>query len=238
MQDNNNRYGKGYFDENDHKRGIVLNRGLTGVFALMFLGLLSTAAVALFVATSPAAMRFVFGSNISFWIFLLAPLALVMFAFPRVWNMTSSAAFLLFFAYALLNGVTFAAIFFMYDLGTIALAFFSAAGMFAAMAVYGAVTKADLSGIGSFLFMGLIGIIIASILNWFFANDTLDILISYAGVAIFLGLTAYHVQNIKQMMAQSDGKAPAGVMVMGALHLYLAFINLFFFILRILGRRR
>ena len=238
MQDNNNRYGKGYFDENDHKRGVVLNQGLTGVFALMFLGLLSTATVALFVATSPVAMRFVFGSNISYWIFLLAPLALVMFAFPRVWNMSSSAAFLLFFVYALLNGVTFAVIFFAYDLGTIALAFFSAAGMFAAMAVYGAVTKADLSGMGSFLFMGLIGIIIATIINIFFANDMLDMVISYAGVAIFLGLTAYDVQKIKRMMADAGGKASTGVIVMGALHLYLDFINLFLFLLRIFGRRR
>ena len=238
MQDNNNRYGKGYFDENDHKRGIILNRGLSGVFALMFLGLLCTAAVALFVATNVSVLAFVFGSQFTFFAFLLAPLGLVWLVFPRIWNMSAPAAFSVFFLYALLNGVTLAFIFFAYDLGTVALAFFSAAGMFAAMALYGAITKADLSSIGSFLFMGLIGVIIASVINMFFANDTLDILISYAGVAIFLGLTAYDVQKIKAQMADADGKAPAAVVVYGALHLYLDFMNLFLFLLRILGRRR
>ena len=238
MQDNNNRFGKGYFDENDHKGGIILNQGLTGVFALMFLGLLCTATVAFFVATNTAALNFVFGSQIVFWGFLLAPLALVWLVFPRIWNMSAPAAFGLFFVYALVNGVTLAFIFFAYDLGTIALAFFSASGMFAAMALYGAITKADLSSMGSFLFMGLIGIIIASVINWFFASDALDVLISYAGIAIFLGLTAYDVQKIKRQMADSGGRAPAAVMVYGALHLYLDFMNLFLFILRLLGRRR
>ena len=233
----NDEYGKGYFDENDHKRGLVLNRGLAGVFGLMFLGLLASAAAAFFTLQSPAMMHFVFNTN-AIWLFLLAPFALVLFAFPRVWSMAPGAAFFLFFVYALLNGVTLSVIFLVYDLGIITLAFLSAAGMFGVMAIYGAVTKSDLSGIGSFLMMGLFGVIIASVLNWFFANTMLDMIISYAGIAIFLGLTAYDVQRLKHQMEFHGGNAPAGVIVMGALHLYLDFINIFLFLLRLLGRRR
>ena len=229
--------GKGYFDENDYNRGIVRSRGLAGVFGLMFLGLLATAGSALYTLYTPALFNLVFGTN-AFYFFLFAPLALVIFAFPRVWHMPSGAAFALFFVYALINGVTLSVIFLAYDLGTIYLAFFGAAGMFGVMAIYGSVTKADLSGVGSFLFMGLIGVIIASVLNWFFASDGLDMLISYAGIAIFLGLTAYDVQRLQRAMNEHRGEAPTGVMVMGALHLYLDFINIFLFLLRLLGRRR
>ena len=231
------QYGSGLFNENDHKRALTLNRGLAGVFGLMFLGLLASAFSAFFTLSSPAIYNLVYGSNL-FYVFLFAPLVLVFFAFPRVWNMAPGAAILLFFVFALLNGVTLSVIFIIYDLGTIALAFLSAAGMFGVMAIYGAVTKADLSGIGSLLFMGLFGIIIASILNWFFASTMLDTLISYAGIAIFLGLTAYDVQRLKREMTAHAGTAPAGLMVMGALHLYLDFINIFLFLLRLLGRRR
>lgn len=230
--------GKGYFDEQDYRRGTgAAARGLSGVFALMFLGLLASAVSALFTLSSPFMFNLVFGSQAGL-VFAFLPLLVVMLVFPRVWHMSPGAAFTVFFVYALLNGVGLSVIFLMYDLGTIALAFFSAAGMFGVMAVYGRVTRADLSGMGSMLFMGLIGIVIASVLNWFFANDTLDMFISYAGIAIFLGLTAYDVQRIKRSMIEHGGRAPAAVMVMGALHLYLDFLNIFLFLLRLLGRRR
>ena len=233
MQDH--RHGKGHFDENDYKRGIALN-GLAGVFALMFLGLLASAGAAFFTLNTPALLNLIFSGGAATWIFLLAPLGLVMFAFPRVWKMSPASAILLFFVYALLNGLTLSAIFLIYDMGTITLAFLSAAGMFGVMAIYGGLTKADLSGIGSFLMMGLFGIIIASVLNIFLGNDMMDMLISYAGIAIFLGLTAYDVQRLKHAMSQSPGNA--GVMVLGALHLYLDFLNIFLFLLRLMGRRR
>jgi len=233
MQDH--RRGKGHFDENDYKRGIALN-GLAGVFALMFLGLLASAGAAFFTLNTPALLNLIFSGGAATWIFLLAPLGLVMFAFPRVWKMSPASAILLFFVYALLNGLTLSAIFLIYDMGTITLAFLSAAGMFGVMAIYGGLTKADLSGIGSFLMMGLFGIIIASVLNIFLGNDMMDMLISYAGIAIFLGLTAYDVQRLKHAMSQSPGNA--GVMVLGALHLYLDFLNIFLFLLRLMGRRR
>lgn len=230
-----NRHGKGHFDENDYKRGIAIN-GLAGVFALMFLGLLASAGAAFFTLSSPTLLNLVFSGGAATWIILLAPLGLVIFAFPRVWKMAPASAFLLFFVYAILNGLTLSAIFLVYDMGTITLAFLSAAGMFGVMAIYGGITKADLSGMGSFLMMGLFGIIIASVLNIFLGNDMMDMLISYAGIAIFLGLTAYDVQRLKHAMSQSPGNA--GVMVLGALHLYLDFLNIFLFLLRLMGRRR
>ena len=235
MNDNNN-YGKGYFDEGDQGSKSILSRGLTGVFALMFLGLLTSAASAFLTLSSPLMANLVFGSEMGFFAFLIAPLLLVMFAFPRVWKLSAGAALSIFFLYAFLNGLTLAVIFLAYDLGTITLAFGSAAIMFGTMAVYGAVTKADLSGFGSMLFMGLIGIIAASVLNWFFASSALDTIISYAGVVVFLGLTAYDTQKIKVQMDEHGNHA--GIMVLGALHLYLDFLNIFLFLLRLFGRRR
>jgi len=233
-----NKYGNGYFDEAAQNRGLAISRGMAGVFGLMFLGLLASAASAVFTLSSPFMWNLVFGSSVGFWAFLIAPFLLVAFAFPRVWSMSPGAAFGLFLFYALLNGVTLSVIFLAYDLGTITLAFASAAGMFGVMAVYGAVTKADLSGVGSFLFMGLIGIIIATVINFFFASDALDMLISYAGIAIFLGLTAYDVQRIQTAMNDPANPNPTGVAVTGALHLYLDFLNIFLFLLRLMGRRR
>ncbi|MCL2843780.1 MAG: Bax inhibitor-1/YccA family protein [Oscillospiraceae bacterium] len=233
-----NEYGKGIFDENEHNRGRTFVSGMAGVYGLMFLGLLASAAAAMFTLSSDFMWSLVFGHQFGFWAFLFAPLLLVMFAFPRVWGMSPGAALGLFFVYALINGLTLAVIFLAYDMGTIFLAFFSAAGMFGVMAVYGALTKADLSGMRSFLLMGLFGIIIASVLNFFFANGMLDMIISYVGIAIFLGLTAYDVQRIQRAMNDPNNPNPTGVAVLGALHLYLDFLNIFLFMLRILGRRR
>jgi len=174
----------------------------------------------------------------AFYVFLFAPFLLVLFAFPRVWGMSTGGAILLFVFYALLNGVTLSVIFIVFDLGTIVLAFAAAAGMFGVMAIYGALTKADLSGVGSFLLMGLFGFIIASVLNWFIVSDTMDMLITYGGIAIFLGLTAYDVQRLKRAMNEHAGNAPTGVIVMGALHLYLDFINILLLLLRLFARRR
>ena len=224
--------------EEDMRRGINLSRSLSGVFALMFLGLLASGFSAFFTLQSPFMANLVFGSQYGFLGFAVAPILLVLFVFPRVWNMSLAAGCLLFFFYALLNGVTLSVIFLVFDLGTITLAFLSAAGMFGVMALYGTLTKADLSGVGSLLIMGLFGVIIATVINFFLASDMLEMLICYAGIAVFLGLTAYDVQRIKRMTQEQPHLSSSGVMVLGALHMYLNFINIFLFILRLMARRR
>lgn len=233
----NHNYGDGVFvhQQRDAKQ---LSRSLTGVFGLMFLGLLASAGSALFVLSSETMLNLVFGSQFGFWGFVILPFLIVMFAMPRVWKMGLGGGVLLFLVYALLNGITLSVIFLAYDLGTITLAFLSAAGMFGVMALYGAVTKADLSRARSLLMMGLFGIIIATVINIFMRSEGLDILISYVGIAVFLGLTAFDVQRIKTQMNEHPEIPTAGLMVSGALHMYLNFLNIFLFLLRILGRRR
>jgi len=228
---------RGVFDENNYRRSFSLNAGLTGVFGLMFLGLLASAATAFLTASTPALRDLVFRGGMESLIFLAGPILLVIFVFPRVWRMPPAAAFFTFIFYALLNGFSLSIVFLLYDLGTITLAFLATAGMFGVMAVYGAVTKADLSRAGSFFIMGLFGFVIATVINIFLASDTLDIIIIYAGIAIFLGLTAYDVQRIKRAM-EASGSSSGGVMVMGALHLYLDFINILLLLLRLMGRSR
>lgn len=228
--------GRGYFEDSTEQRQ-MLSRSLTGVFVLMFLGLIVSAATAWFVLHSYTLLSFIFGTSYGFYLFLFGELALVLFAFPRIWGLSSTAGILLFFAYAVLNGVTLSTIFFAYDLGTITMAFAATAGMFGVMAVYGAVTGSDLSSAGSFLFMGLIGVILATLLNIFIRSTTFDTIICYAAIAIFVGLTAYDTQKIKQLMLQHyDAETTSHLMVMGALTLYLDFINIFLRLLRLMGR--
>jgi len=171
---------------------------------------------------------------------MFAPLAFII-ALNYVWKMSSQLAFFLFFAFATIMGTTLSAIFLIYDINTIALAFVSAAGMFGVMAIFGLVTKKDLTRIGSLLIMALVGVIIASIGNIFFANSILDTIIPYVTIVIFLGLTAHDAQKIKKQIIEhmdKQGNVPVAVTIQGALHLYLDFLNLFLALLRILGRRR
>ncbi|MCL2568066.1 MAG: Bax inhibitor-1/YccA family protein [Oscillospiraceae bacterium] len=226
-------YGKGYYDEDEQKREQLRGKGLAGIFGLMFLGLLISAITAFFTAESPLLWGLVFATD--FYFLFLAPLGLVIFVFPRVWTMPPAAAIGLFFVYAILNGLTLSVVFLSFNIG-LALAFLSTAGMFAAMAVYGAVTQADLSGLGSLLIMGLFGLIVASVLHWFlFPGTAFDMVLSYASIAIFLGLTANHVQRLQKAMAENPS---TGTMVQGALYLYLAFLNIFFVKARLMGDRR
>jgi len=173
---------------------------------------------------------------------IIAQLAVVMILSFRVMKMSPVVSNILFFTYAILTGVTLSFIFIGYEIGIIFQAFAVSALMFAAMAIYGTITRRDLTGIGSLLFMGLIGIIIASVVNMFFWNDTVSVIITYIGVFIFIGLTAYDTQRIKRMLTEanenSQEDAIAKISVIGALILYLDFINLFLRILSILGRRR
>ncbi len=172
------------------------------------------------------------------WVLILAPLALVILLSFRISRMSVSAAQMTFWAYAALVGVSFASLGLIYTAGSIAQVFFITAGTFGALSLYGYTTKRDLAGFGSFLFMGLIGLIIASLVNLFFQNSMFSLVLSAIGVLIFTGLTAWDTQQIKEIYYEADDVAVMGrKAIMGALRLYLDFINLFLSLLRIFGSR-
>ena len=173
------------------------------------------------------------------WVFILAPLGLVFFIGSRINTLSVSTARLLFFIYAALVGVSLSTLFHIYTSASIARVFFIAAATFGALSVFGYTTRRDLSGLGTFLFMGLIGVIIASLVNLFLQSSGLDWLISVVGVGVFAGLTAYDTQRIKAMYDSKDDETSAGrKSVISALSLYLNFINLFMMLLRLAGGRR
>ena len=212
---------------------------LARVYLFMSLGLAVTGLVAMAVASSPAALNFVFGNPIVFYGLIIAELGLVVAFSAAVGKVSAGTATIMFFSYAALSGVTFSAIFLRYTAGSIAGTFFVTAGMFGALSFYGAVTKRNLDSIGSFAFMGLIGIIIASVVNIFLNSPMLYWLTTFAGVIVFTGLTAYDTAKIKAMAAESGtGDQQTKLALQGALTLYLDFINLFLMLLRIFGRRR
>lgn len=206
------------------------------VYGWMFGGLLLTALAALWVVASQPMQRLIFTNRAVPWILFLGELGIVMFLSFRITRMSAAAAASAFLVFSLLNGLSLSVIFFVYTAGSIVQAFISAAGMFGAMAVYGAVTKRDLTSWGRFFFMGLVGIILASIVNFFFHSSALDMTVSVLGVFIFLGLTAYDQQKLRTM-ALAAGPTE-NYAVIGALALYLDFINLFLFLLRIFGGSR
>ena len=173
------------------------------------------------------------------WIAFIAPIALVFLLSFGVQRMSAGTAQLVFWVYAALMGVSLATIFFAYTMSSITQVFFVTAATFGATSLYGYTTRRDLSGFGSFLFMGLIGIVIASIVNIFLASSALGFAVSIIGVLIFTGLTAYDTQKIKEMYSvQDDGSVAGRKAIMGALSLYLDFINLFLMLLRLFGDRR
>ena len=209
------------------------------VYAWMATGLALTAVVAWWVSTQPAVMAQIFRGPMLIAL-IIAELALVFVISMATQKINATAATVLFLLYSALNGLTLSVIFLIYTQASLAGTFAVTAGTFAAVSVYGYVTKRDLSTLGSILFMGLIGLILASIVNIFWANSTLYWIITYAGVLIFVGLTAYDTQKLKYIAYQTtDNPALAArLSVNGALMLYLDFINLFLFLLRILGSRR
>ena len=173
------------------------------------------------------------------WVVMLAPLGMVFFLSARIQSMSVSGAQTAFWVFAGLMGLSLSSIFLVYTTASIVQTFFITATSFGALSLYGYTTKRDLSAMGSFLFMGLIGLIIASLVNLFLASSALQFAISAIGVLIFAGLTAYDTQQIKEMYYEGDGEAVAGrKAIMGALRLYLDFINLFMFLLQFLGNNR
>jgi hypothetical protein len=209
------------------------------VYAWMTAGLLTTGAIAMFIANSPALVIAIVGSRLVFFGLIIAQFALVWILSANVMRLAPAVATAMFLGYAALNGLTFSIIFLVYTQASIAGTFFVTASTFAAMSAIGYFTKRDLSGMGGFLFMAVIGLIIASIVNIFLANSMLYWIITYAGVLLFVALTAYDTQKIKRMIEQvRDETSERRVAIYGALTLYLDFINLFLYLLRILGNRR
>lgn len=211
---------------------------LSKVYGWMFLGLLVTAGVAFGVASSPALIETLILNRLLFWILLLAPIGLVWYLSARVDKIAPTTAAILFLVYAAMVGITSSVVLLIYTGASVVSAFVITSGMFGAMAVFGTVTKRSLAGVGQFMFMGLIGLIIASIVNIFLFNDVLSFVISIVGVIVFTGLTAYDAQTLKNMAVSLPEGKVGSYAVVGALSLYLDFINLFFFILRLFGGRR
>jgi FtsH-binding integral membrane protein len=224
-----------------NERAIVaVNSYLPKVYRWMAIGLALTAIASMLTLSIPALQQLVFGSRMTYLILIFAELGLVMYLSARISKISASTATMMFMAYSLLNGVTFAAIFAIYTSSSIVSTFVITAGTFGSMSLYGYVTKRDLTGIGNFLMMGLFGIIIASVVNIFMHSAMITWMVSYLGVFIFIGLTAYDTQKLKRIGAAgfADGEHQHKATIMGALTLYLDFINLFLFMLRIFGNRR
>ena len=204
----------------------------------MFVGLGVTAAVALGVAGSPTLLQAIFANKILFFGLIVAELGLVFYLSSRVQKLAPATASGLFLLYSALNGATLAMIFVIYTGTSIATTFFVTAGMFGALALYGSTTKRSLAGVGQFAFMGLIGVVLASVVGMFLKSDGLQFVISIVGVIVFTGLTAWDAQRLKAMATALPDGQTGSYAVVGALSLYLDFINLFLFMLRFLGGRR
>ncbi|SFW46863.1 hypothetical protein SAMN02910409_0091 [Prevotellaceae bacterium HUN156] len=209
------------------------------VYVWMTLALAITGLTAYGVATSPGVLQTIYGNSSVMWGIAIAELILVITVSSAINRLSLSVATLLFVLYSVLNGALFSSIFLVYTASSIATVFFITAGTFAAMALIGYTTKTDLSSMGKILLMALIGMIIATVVNLFVKSTGLDLIISYIGVLVFVGLTAYDSQKIKQMLLQAPdaGEGAQKVALLGALSLYLDFINLFLYLLRIFGRR-
>ena len=214
----------------------VISDALWTTYRWMALGLAVTGVVALAVAHSPGALDVLTQSPILFYALLFAQLGVV-FAFSALASRVStSVAALLFFGYAALTGVTFSTLFLVYTSSSIATTFFITAGAFAGLSVVGLVTTRDLSAMGRFAVFALVGLIVASVVNLFLHSAGLDWLLTYGGVLIFAGLTAYDTQRLKDIFARGD--TTANLPLVGALTLYLDFINMFLLLLRVVGTRR
>ncbi|CDL83108.1 Bax inhibitor-1/YccA family protein [Xenorhabdus szentirmaii] len=223
------------------KTGSGIQTYMAQVYGWMTCGLLLTAFVAWYVANTPEILFAIFSNSIVFYGLIIAQLALVFVLSGLVHKMSGTVATGLFMLYSMLTGLTLSSIFVVYTSSSIASTFVVSAGMFGALSVYGYTTKRSLSGLGSFLFMGLIGIVLASLLNIWLKSPALMWAITYIGVLVFAGLTAYDTQKLKEMGEQIDVNDKENMRrysITGALTLYLDFINLFLMLLRILGDRR
>jgi hypothetical protein len=219
-----------------------VNEFIRSVYNWMAIGLGLTGFVAYYVANTPALVEAIFGNQILFFGLIIGELALVFTISARIQKMQASTATALFVLYSVLNGATLSFIFLVYTASSITSTFFICAATFVSCSIYGWTTKRDLTSMGGFMTMGLIGIIIASVVNMFFRSTGMSMIISYIGVIVFVGLTAYDTQHLKTMALNQPDGLEAGVVrkgaILGALKLYLDFINLFLMLLRIFGGGR
>lgn len=220
----------------------AVNEFIRSVYNWMAIALALTGFVAFYVSNSPTMVRFIFGNPIVFFVLIIGELALVFSISGMVNRMSAGTATSLFVLYSVLNGLTLSFVFLAYTRTSIASTFFICAGTFVGCSIYGWSTKRDLTSMGGFLMMGLIGIIIASLVNMFIRSSGMSMIISYIGVIVFVGLTAYDTQKLKNMAltqpADLDGAVVRKGAILGALSLYLDFINLFLMLLRIFGQTR
>ena len=211
------------------------------VYVWMTMALAITGLVAMYMAKSLTLLQMILGSSFGMWGLLIAEIGLVWYLSARIRQISFTTATVLFIIYSILNGATLSVIFLAYTASSIASTFFITAGTFAATGIYGYVTKKDLSSLGSLCIMGVIGLIIATVVNIFLASDALTMVISYIGVALFVGLTAYDTQKIKRLLLSNDmevNEETQKIALLVSLTLYLDFINLFLYLLRILGDRK
>ncbi|MEA2061015.1 MAG: Bax inhibitor-1/YccA family protein [Thermodesulfobacteriota bacterium] len=221
---------------------VKVNSFIKSVYNWMAVGLLLTAFTSLYVSQSETMQRIIFGNQLVFFGLIIGELALVFFLSARVQKIKASTATGLFVLYSVLNGATLSAVFLMYTRASIVSTFFVCALTFGACSVYGMVTKRDLTSLGGFMMMGLIGIILATVVNMFIRCSAMTMIISYIGVVVFVGLTAYDTQKLKNMALTQPVDASGAMVrkgaIMGALTLYLDFINLFIMMLHVFGGSR
>ncbi len=213
---------------------------MTRVHGWMAVGLAVTALFSMWVVNSTALQRVIFGNQLVFFALIIGELILVIGLSAAMGRLSATGAAAGFLIYSALNGLTLAAVFLVYTAASITTTFFVTAGTFGIVSVYGYTTKADLSSIGNLCFMALIGVILGSVVNLFLKSEMFYWIITYIGIAVFVGLIAYDTQNLKALSRgfSGDGEQSKKVAIMGALKLYLDFINLFLLLLRLLGRRR
>jgi FtsH-binding integral membrane protein len=237
VNETNQRYGLGaaigaqaLFDEG-------LRKHMLRIYNYMGIGLVITGLVALLVGTTPALYVPIFSTPLK-WVVMLAPLAFVMFFSFRIQSISAGGAQMMFWAFCAVMGLSLASVFLVFTGTSIARTFFIAATMFGATSLYGYTTKRDLANFGSFLMMGLIGVVIASVVNIFLGSSALQFAISLIGIVVFVGLTAWDTQNLKQQYAENyDQESQQKLAVMGALSLYLNFVNIFQLLLNFTGER-
>lgn len=226
---------------NKARAQVRVNEFIRSVYNWMAIGLGLTGIVAFYVSNSETLLKLIFGNQIIFFGLIIGELILVFTISARVHKMQASTATSLFVLYAALNGATISAIFLIYTRSSITSTFFICAATFIVSSIYGMVTKRDLTSMGQFMFMGLIGIVIASVVNLFVRSSGMSLIVSYIGVVVFVGLTAYDTQKLRTMALSQPDNLDSGTIrkgaILGALTLYLDFINLFLMLLRILGNR-
>ena len=211
---------------------------LRGVYGWMCGGLAITAFTAWVVANSPSIAQAIFTNRLLFWAIVIAQFGIVLTLSAKVQTLAASTASALFIAYSALTGVTLSFVLLLYTGESVASTFVVAGGMFGSLALYGTMTRRNLSGFGQFMFMGLIGLVLASLVGMFWQNDGLQFMISFVGVIVFAGLTVWDAQRLKSLALATAGGGTSTLAIVGALALYLDFVNLFLFLLRFLGGRR